>query len=885
MFQPSLEKLFDRYRRRGDAAALGLVFDRTSGELHKLALHLVRDAAEADDVLQNTYLAAIESAPSYDSSRPLVPWLVGILANQAALARRRARREIEPDRVDQRGERPPNEAADLAEFSSKLGEALAKLPEPYAEVLRLHLADGKKSVEIARELGREPGTVRMQVHRGLDLLRRALPAGFATGAVVASLGGPARAAVRERVLAEAARHGATIGGAGAGAGGAVLGAKLGTKLVAALAASLAVLGVVAYLAWPERAIEPSGASTTAATTAELARPSEAAQTPRSELASVAAEPSTPRDAESAPSAVEPGGPWLVGTVKLPAHLAVDATTLEVRAVARGRVADAAPLFGRVDAFGRFKLDVGALFATATRDNPLEELCVRADHPLATRGEARVRIAGVEARATYAVGLELDEAGVVVGRARGPSGLDAPIEVGLLALCDGVPCLPMIDRVPVGADGAFRLRSTQARECLLVAFAVGAVPVSRVVGVRPGAPLDVGELALDAGLEIDGLVTRAGTPVEHAVVGIAANGAPGAPELVLPLFGVRLAWRDGALHRTGAMVETDEHGRFRSRGFEPGSHELEVVRGEGGPLRGVSRLSPKVRVEAPGSVVLEVASARLELEVLDADGRPARGSATVDGAKSKTPARLDEHGRVRLDVAPFERRSVTLEAEGQRTETFEFEAPGPGETRTERVELLRDRLLASLELTLATHGDDELELDFVALDGDAETPTRLVRRVTASGGRATVADLPAGAWRVHAFVGNSYRHFAELYAPIEFELSLAPAEHATRALAFARAGRVRVDVQDEHGARIAATCNARDGADRKLSLRFVARGAERVGSAEGRISELAPNDVYPNLPPGDYVFEFVASGRERVERRVRVVAGETSELSIVLPKSE
>ncbi|MBI5435353.1 MAG: hypothetical protein HZA52_21140, partial [Planctomycetes bacterium] len=497
-------------------------------------------------------------------------------------------------------------------------------------------------------------------------------------------------------------------------------------------------------------------------------------------------------------------------------------------------------------------------------------------------EQRVRIAGVEARATYAVGLELDEAGVVVGRARGPSGLDAPIEVGLLALCDGVPCLPMVDRVLVGADGTFRLRSTEARECLLVAFAVGTVPASRVVRVRPGAPLDAGELALDAGLEIEGLVTRAGTPVEHAVVGIAV---PGTPELVLPLFGVRLAWRDGALHRTGAMVETDEHGRFRARGFEAGAHELEVVRGEGGPLRGVTRLSPKVRVEAPGSVMLEVASARLELEVLDADGRPARGSATVDGAKSKTPARLDEQGRVRLDVAPFERRSVTLEADGQRTETFEFEAPGPGETRTERVELLRDRLLASLELTLATHGDDELELDFVALGGETEPPTRLVRRVTASGGRATVADLPAGAWRVHAFVGNSYRHFAELLAPVEFELSLGPAEHATRALAFAAAGRVRVDGQDEQGARIAATCNARDSADRPLVLRFVARGAERVGSAEGRISELAPNDVYPNLAPGDYVFEFVAAGRERAERRVRVVAGETSELTIVLPKSE
>ncbi|MBI5434793.1 MAG: sigma-70 family RNA polymerase sigma factor [Planctomycetes bacterium] len=352
MFQPSLEKLFDRYRRRGDAAALGQVFDRTSGELHKLALHLVRDAAEADDVLQNTYLAAIESAPSYDSARPLVPWLVGILANQAALARRRARREVEPDRLDSRGERPPNEVADLAEFSSKLGEALAKLPEPYAEVLRLHLADGKKSVEIARELGREPGTVRMQVHRGLDLLRRALPAGFATGAVVASLGGPAWAEVRERVLAEAIRRGATLGAASAGSGGALLTAKLGAKLGATLAAAVAVLGAVAYFAWPERTIDSTRASITAATSTELARPIAEARPPGTELAGVEGEPRAPLQGGHDAVAVEHGGPWLVGTVKLPAHLAVDATVLEVRAVARGRVGGAAPGAGRADAIGR-----------------------------------------------------------------------------------------------------------------------------------------------------------------------------------------------------------------------------------------------------------------------------------------------------------------------------------------------------------------------------------------------------------------------------------------------------------------------------------------------------------------------------------------------------
>jgi RNA polymerase sigma-70 factor (ECF subfamily) len=891
MFQPSLEKLFDRYRRRGDAAALGAVFDRTSAELHRLALHLVRDASEAEDVLQNTYLAAIESAPSYDASRPLVPWLVGILANQAALARRRARREVEPDRLERREEPPPSETADLAEFSSKLGEALSTLPEPYAEVLRLHLAEGKKSVDIARELGREPGTVRMQVHRGLDLLRRALPAGFAAGSVAVGLSTTARAALRERVVGEAVARGATLSAASGG-----------TALVLAKAAGAAALALGLWAA--VRVAWPSQPSSTPDSAREVATNAAAGETPdhassetgdsRSALSRAASPPLA--DAENGggrtlanvaassgaePAAAPSAGPWLVGAVHLPAHLAADAVTLEVRALGRGRVAETTPLTAHADGAGAFRIDLAPLFAAATVDNPLEELVVRAEHVRTTRGETRVRVAGVAPQKTYTAELALAEAAVLIGRAFAPRESDAQVEVGLVSLRDGAPCLPLADRARVAADGAFLLRANEARECLFVAYASGAVPYSRRIRLQPGAPLDVGEIALDPGLALDGTVTRAGEPVEHALVGITA---PGTFDVVLPLFGARLGWRDGALHRSGAMVETDALGRFVARGFEAGSHRVEVVRAEG--LRGVARLSPAVAVECPGSVALEVASAKLELEVLDADRRPARGEASLAGAAQ--PARLDADGRVRLEVEPFARASVTIESPGHRTETFEFDAPGPGETRGERILLLRDSLLANLDLEVAEHGDEELELDFEALDesgAGTERAAKVVRRVRANAGRARLEGLPIGRWRVRAFVGNSYRHYAELLVPLVFEVELAPAATATRAIEFRRGGRVRVELVDEDGARLAGSAKLFDATGRELTARFVARGAERVGSTEGRLSELAPNDVYPNLAPGEYRFEFAAPGRIRVERRVTVEAGRVVELSIPLSKTE
>src|SRR5688572_29115247 len=142
-------------------------------------MHLARDPVEAEDVLQATFLAAIEAADSFDEQRRLLPWLVGILARQAGLSRRRARRVVEPDRLIERAEADPFETASAREFSEELVVALQSLPEKYREVIWLHLADGKRPVDIARDLDRAPGTVRMQMHRGLDLLRRALPAGFA----------------------------------------------------------------------------------------------------------------------------------------------------------------------------------------------------------------------------------------------------------------------------------------------------------------------------------------------------------------------------------------------------------------------------------------------------------------------------------------------------------------------------------------------------------------------------------------------------------------------------------------------------------------------------------------------------------------------------------
>src|SRR5205809_6615013 len=96
---PTPEALVARYRATGDATALAALFDATAPSLFRVALSLARDAATAEDALQETYLAALEHLDRYDASRPFVPWLVGILRVMLARARRDASRAPDPVRV------------------------------------------------------------------------------------------------------------------------------------------------------------------------------------------------------------------------------------------------------------------------------------------------------------------------------------------------------------------------------------------------------------------------------------------------------------------------------------------------------------------------------------------------------------------------------------------------------------------------------------------------------------------------------------------------------------------------------------------------------------------------------------------------------------------
>ena len=94
-----LDRAFARYRRGRDPAALGEVFDLAAPEVLRIATYLVRDGNVAEDLVQQTFLGAIEGAARFEDGRAAMPWLLGILANQVRAHKRREARAPDADRL------------------------------------------------------------------------------------------------------------------------------------------------------------------------------------------------------------------------------------------------------------------------------------------------------------------------------------------------------------------------------------------------------------------------------------------------------------------------------------------------------------------------------------------------------------------------------------------------------------------------------------------------------------------------------------------------------------------------------------------------------------------------------------------------------------------
>lgn len=257
MLRSRLDRAFAHYVRTGDPRSLGRVFDGCAVELYRLAWHLLGDRHAAEDLVQQTFVIAIEQAASFDGGRRVLPWLCGILTHRALQLRRQLRQRAAADAAQRAtgADVVVDAAADAAarETSATVAATVRTLPEPYRQVLLLHLVHELAPKEVAEALARPDATVRTQLARGLELLRKALPlgiGGFAAGCVPAPTG---LALVRDMVMAHAGR---------AAAGGATVTAGVGWLVLSGVLAMKKVLFVVVVLlavlcSWPWWGMDPT----------------------------------------------------------------------------------------------------------------------------------------------------------------------------------------------------------------------------------------------------------------------------------------------------------------------------------------------------------------------------------------------------------------------------------------------------------------------------------------------------------------------------------------------------------------------------------------------------------------------------------------------------
>ena len=161
------ERRLMRAAQGGSSEALEALFKLHWPTAYRSAYYIVHDAAAAEDIAQEAFLAAVRALDRFDARRPFAPWINRIVVNRAIdFARARTlRREVGAE-LAAPAEAPP----EAPRISDHLLAALAALvPEQRAVVVLRYLLEWTPG-EIARALGLPRGTVNSRLRRALDRL-------------------------------------------------------------------------------------------------------------------------------------------------------------------------------------------------------------------------------------------------------------------------------------------------------------------------------------------------------------------------------------------------------------------------------------------------------------------------------------------------------------------------------------------------------------------------------------------------------------------------------------------------------------------------------------------------------------------------------------------
>lgn len=853
-----------------------------AGWVRDLARRLVVDASQADDVAQETWLAAIEGKPCED--RSLRPWLTRVARNLAGTRRRREERRRRRERASiaarPRETSSTVELVERAELQRLLVNEVMALEEPLRSTLLWRYFEGRSAAEISRRTGVPAATVRGRLKDGIDRLRQRLDRHH---------GGERSAwcvALAPVAFAGSIASTGVVGSAGAGGFGSTLSGvlamqaakKLGIGMVVVLAAAV----VVVSLREPspptevDDAVVESEAARTPEAGSNATKPAtEVAERPASTTAgevNVAANGSPVRAAivDEAPSPVAGGSVRI--TVVDHGGEPVDAQVYVVGGETADRQLDRTK---PIEPGGRARRDAatGEYRITSIPAATYRAVAVRQAGPRMVAGEpfelavgetASVELVFPEGIVLYGRVFEEDGTGRIDGHI-GASSTETGVHVSSRTDADG--------RYEMGGvvPGRYQLMSVN-----LPASGREPRPMTKNVTV----PRDLARLEVNLGDEPRGETTIIGRVLK--------GGEPAAGRLVQMRY--RNPDREGMEHWRN--TSTDEDGAFRIRGAFAGSVFFNVSR----PATRTARGGP------PEFFVVDIPAVeehRVELVYPD---NVVRGR--IKTAAGEAPA----EGKVRLRISPasdlagdpmlgFKSYSAPIDADG----SFEIgEVPGGdyalvasavdpetsirsvvvvpdvfvrigendlGEIRLERevtdvLVHVRDREGAPLEKAKVQVSREGVDLSalttFVGRDGSA---------------RLDAAVAPGS----YTFDVSCKGFAARRYRGVEIE-----GESAEVEFQLYRGGSVELTVTDGTGRELDSVLVAiadPEGAPLPdaggSSFQSAAMHGEEMTDLDGRY-------VWQRLSPGEYRVSARLIGGAFAYGIVRVVDGETSRLDLTVP---
>lgn len=141
--------------------------DTYGNTILRCAYSYLHNMADAEEILQETLIKLLTAAPSFESETHKKAWLLRVAANLS-------KNRIEYNALRVSDELDENLAEEGREDLSFVWDAVKSLPVQFREVIHLHYYEGYSTAEIAKLLGRNPATVRSDLHRAREKLKSIL---------------------------------------------------------------------------------------------------------------------------------------------------------------------------------------------------------------------------------------------------------------------------------------------------------------------------------------------------------------------------------------------------------------------------------------------------------------------------------------------------------------------------------------------------------------------------------------------------------------------------------------------------------------------------------------------------------------------------------------